>query len=78
MDSYVVFNEGANIEKIEGGLEKLVTDNLGDEAGNFIPFFRNVNDLHFDKEVEWSSEGPGDITYVYIFGSIAIRRTDYH
>ena len=73
MTTYVVFNENADVPKIEEGLKNLVTDNLDEEqAGNFIPFFRNINDLHFDDQVEWSSEGQGDITYVYIFGSIAL------
>jgi putative ABC transport system permease protein len=73
MSSYVVLNENANIELIEKGLQKMVHENLGEEqAENFIPFLRNVKDLHFDTEVEWSSEGSGDMTYVYIFGSIAL------
>jgi len=72
MESFVVFKEGSDIKNIEEGLQKMVSDNLGDESGNFVPFLKNVNDLHFDNEVEWSNEGSGDITYVYIFGSIAI------
>jgi putative ABC transport system permease protein len=73
MASYVVFKDGTNIESISDQLEKMVYDNLGEEqAGNFIPFFKNLGDLYFDEEIEWVFEGSGDITYLYIFGSIAI------
>lgn len=73
MATYVVFDESADTEQISRELGKLITENLDEEeAGNFLPFFRNVNALHFDDQLQWSSEGSGDITYVYIFGSIAI------
>lgn len=72
MNSYVVIKDGADIEHLEREFEKLVAANLGEQSGNFNPFLIHINDLHFDKEVQWSSEGSGDITYVYIFGSIAI------
>jgi len=73
MTSYVVFKDGADIEKIGNEFEKLVSDNVGEESGNIIPFLININDLHFDNEVIWNrGVGQGNITYVYIFGSIAI------
>jgi putative ABC transport system permease protein len=72
MDSYVVFKDGADIENIGNEFEKLVSENLGEESGNFIPFLKNINYLHFDNEVEWYPEGQGNIKHVYIFGSIAI------
>jgi len=72
MASYIVFKDGTDIDGIEDQLGTLVFDNLGDEAGNFIPFLRRLDDLYFDKEVQWVFEGSGDISYVYIFGSIAI------
>jgi putative ABC transport system permease protein len=72
MGSYVVFKNDANIRSSEEQLESLVYDNLGDEAGNFNPFFRKLDDLYFDKQVQWIFEGSGDMSYIYIFGSIAI------
>lgn len=72
MSSYVVLDDNADVEKISSGFTKLVEENLPEDEGVFSPFLRNVNDLHFDKEVEWSAEGSGDIMYVYIFGSIAV------
>jgi putative ABC transport system permease protein len=72
MASYVVFKDGSDVKSIGQQLKKLVYDNLEDEAGNFVPFLRNINDLYFDKEVQWIFEGSGDITYVFVFGSIAI------
>ena len=72
MDSYVVFKDGTDIEDIGNKFENLVSDNLGEESGNFIPFLKNINDLHFDNEVKWYKEGMGDITHLHIFGSIAI------
>ena len=72
MTSYVVFKDGADIENIGNEFEKLVSDNMGEESGNIIPFLININDLHFDSEVEWNPEGQGNMSYVYIFGSIAI------
>ncbi len=72
MTSYVVFKDGTDIENIGNEFEKLVSDNLGEESGNVIPFLININDLHFDNEVEWNPEGQGNIMYVYIFSSIAL------
>jgi putative ABC transport system permease protein len=72
MVSYVVFKDGTNMEYIGNEFEKLVSENLGEESGNFIPFLKNINYLHFDNEVKWNNEGQGDIMHVYIFGSIGI------
>ncbi|MGD9329424.1 MAG: ABC transporter permease [Cyclobacteriaceae bacterium] len=72
MGSYVVFKDGADTESAKHQLESLVYDNLGDQAGNFVPFFKRLDDLYFDKEVQWIFEGSGDISYIYIFGSIAV------
>ncbi len=72
MDSYVVFKEGADIDNIEKELKDLVAENLDEESGHFIPFFKNLHDVHFDDEVKWHNEGSGDITHLHIFGSIAI------
>jgi len=72
LESYVVFKDGTDIENIENQFEKLVYENLGEEAGKFIPFLKNLKDLYFDDEVGWIFEGSGDIKYVFIFGSIAI------
>jgi putative ABC transport system permease protein len=72
MDSYVVFKDGTDIEDIENGLKKMVSENLGEDSDNIIPFLKNISDLHFDNEVKWYNEGSGDIKHVYILGSIAI------
>ena len=72
MDSYVVFKDGADMEYIGNEFENMVSENLGEESGHFIPFLKNINDLHFDDEVMWYNEGSGDITHLHIFGSIAI------
>jgi putative ABC transport system permease protein len=72
MASYVVFKNGADTESAENQLESLVYDNLADEAGSFIPVFSRLDDLYFDKQVQWIFEGSGDISYIYIFGSIAV------
>ncbi len=70
--SYIVLKEGADINKISEGLTQLLATNLGEEAREFKPFFRKITDIHFDSEVEWVNEGAGDISYIYIFGSIAL------
>ena len=72
LDSYVVFKDGTDIENIENELKKMVSENLGEDSDNVIPFLRNINDLHFDSEVKWYNEGSGNIMHLYIFGSIAI------
>ena len=71
MSTYIVLEQGADYEAIESNLKSMVAENLEDQAAFFIPFLRSVRDLHFDTELEWTAEGSGDITYVYIFGSIA-------
>lgn len=39
----------------------------------FTPFLRKITEVHFDKDVNWGNdERPADITYLYVFISIAI------
>jgi putative ABC transport system permease protein len=72
MDSYVVLRDGTDIEHMGNEFENLVSENLGEESGNFIPFLKSITDLHFDNEIKWYNEGSGDIAHLHIFGSIAI------
>ena len=72
MTSYVVFKDGTDMEHIGNEFEKLISENLDEEPGTYIPFLKNISDLHFDDEVEWYNEGLGNITHLRIFGSIAI------
>jgi putative ABC transport system permease protein len=38
----------------------------------FTPFLRKITDVHFDKDVNWGQdERPADMTYLYVFISIA-------
>ncbi|MEO1098849.1 MAG: ABC transporter permease, partial [Bacteroidota bacterium] len=40
--------------------------------GRLEPVVRNVEDIHFDNDFPWVTEGSGNITYIYTFSSIAI------
>jgi len=72
MNSYVVFKDGTDMEHIGNEFEKLISENLDEESGTYIPLLKNISDLHFDDEVEWEKEGLGNITHLHIFVSIAI------
>lgn len=72
MNTYVVLEEDADASKLEEELQVMVKEHLSEQAGLFVPFFKNVRDLHFDRQLDWSSEGSADFTYVLIFGSIAL------
>ena len=72
MVSYVVFEEGADVEQIKKEFGELVDENLDEESGQFIPILTHIHDVHFDDEVKWHNEGGGDITHLHIFGSIAL------
>ena len=40
--------------------------------GTLEPVVRNVEDIHFDNDFPWVTEGGGNITYIYTFSSIAL------
>ena len=70
MESYVVVKEGTDINTLEKEFAKILAENIDEESVEFFLVLKNIFDLHFDKEVLWFLEGMGDITHVYIFGSI--------
>ena len=61
-----------DLDKLQAGLSELVKEHQAEAAVADVPIFRPVTDLHFDSEVNWVNEGAGDISYIYIFASIAI------
>ena len=71
-DTYVKLSQGADLDKLQVGLSALVKEHQAEAAVPDVPIFRPVKDLHFDSEVNWVNEGAGEISYIYIFGSIAI------
>ena len=71
VQTYFQTEEGADINKLEEGLAGLVASNT-DQENPMTPVIIPIRDIHFDDEIEWVTEGAGDINYMYIFGSIAI------
>ncbi len=70
--SYIRITDNADIAYIKEALNKMATENVGEDAANFDPIFRKIGDVHFDTEMPWTREGPGDMSYIIIFGSVAI------
>ena len=72
MDSYVRVASGTGPEKLADHMNQLLDTHIDENREAFAPFFVKLVDTHFDKEVEWVTEGAGDMSYLYIFGSIAL------
>lgn len=88
VNTYIELAPGANIEKVDSGLDQLIAKYIGPElqefmgvtldqlrqrGGNYGYFTVPVLDLHLNApDIQTSFEPPGDITYVYIFSAIGI------
>ncbi|MER3376360.1 MAG: ABC transporter permease [Allomuricauda sp.] len=71
--SYVLFKDGTNIAKVENTLNRILDENLGEEAKMHEPFLRNVADFHYDKDVDWTWwDGKYSFDYVIIFACIGL------
>lgn len=77
--SYILTEPGTDEELITQEMDKMIAKILTDNPnlaeqmeGTIEPVLRNVEDVHFDKEFPWVTEGQGDMTYIYTFGSIAL------
>lgn len=70
--SYIVTAPNADPNQILERLNQMLDTNLGEDAQNFEPLIIKVSDIHFDTAVSWTTEGPGDLSCIFIFGSIAL------
>ncbi|MEQ8573100.1 FtsX-like permease family protein [Fulvivirga sp.] len=77
--SYILTKPDTDEETLLAGMNTMIDQvfadnpNLAEEfEGTVEPVVRNVQDIHFDKEYAWVTEGGGDITYIYTFASIAL------
>lgn len=71
--TYIRLAEGADVNKVQAGLDRIVREHLADQASQHAPFLRNITDFHFDSQTDWSWwDGAADISYVIIFGSIGL------
>ncbi len=70
--SYIRTTSEADMNYIKEQLKKMLEDNVGEEAANYEPVFQKIGDVHFDTVMPWTREGPGDISYIFIFGSVAL------
>ena len=71
--NYIVVAPGTDLQKLHSNLEGLIADHTTAEfRGNATPVFRQMKDIHFDQEFEWTRLGMGDIRYIYMFGTIAL------
>ncbi|MEO1449398.1 MAG: FtsX-like permease family protein, partial [Bacteroidota bacterium] len=71
--SYVVLKPGTDVASIQQGLAGMLDTHVPEEARARVePVFRPMRELHFDTEFEWTTEGMGDMNYIFMFGSIAL------
>ena len=71
--TYIRLAEGADVNRVQAGLDRIVREHLADQANQHAPFLRNITDFHFDSETDWSWwDSAADISYVIIFGSIGL------
>ncbi|MDN5211586.1 ABC transporter permease [Fulvivirgaceae bacterium BMA12] len=72
LNSYIVTTPNADSDQLLKQLNQMLQTNLGENAINYKPILRKVSDIHFDNVTPWTTDGPGDLSYIYIFGSIAL------
>ncbi|MEM6628655.1 MAG: ABC transporter permease [Bacteroidota bacterium] len=72
LSTYVKVRSDTDAETLAAQMNELLDKNLSENREAFNPFFVKLTDTHFDTEVEWVIEGAGDMSYIYIFGSIAL------
>ena len=73
VSTYIRLAEGADVNQVQAGLDRIVREHLADQASQHAPFLRNITDFHFDSETDWSWwDSAADISYVIIFGSIGL------
>ncbi len=72
MASYVKVKPGTDAQQLSSQMNQLLDIHIKEDREAFSPFFVKLVDTHFDEEIEWVSEGAGDMNYIYIFGSIAL------
>ncbi len=70
--TYIEVNEGANVAKLDRGLATLFKRHMGADARFFKPELVPLTDIHFTPGMLYELEPSGDITYLYLFGCIAL------
>ncbi|MEM9671657.1 MAG: ABC transporter permease [Bacteroidota bacterium] len=71
ISSYVRIADGADIRKVEAGLEQIIQDHLADQASQHDPFFTSMANFHFAEDVDWSNwNRAADFDYVIVLASI--------
>lgn len=69
--TYVRLDDNVDVGTVESGLKTMVQEILGDNADAHQPFFRNIKDFHFDKEVDWSGwNNAANFNYILLLGFV--------
>ena len=70
---YIKVSETADLSDLQAGIDQIMNDVNQARAEKSEPYLRNVADLHFDEEVDWSFwDRQADFSYIIIFGSVGL------
>ncbi len=71
--TYVRLVEGADVAKVEAGLDRMVKEHLQDKASRYQPFLSNITDFHFDEKVDWTRwNASASFESMIVFSSIGL------
>ncbi len=71
--TYFQVAENTDMIKVEKEVDQMISDAFEGKRYQLDPFFRNITEFHFDKEVDWSWwNRAADFDHIIIFGSIGI------
>lgn len=69
--SYILLSENADYHDVEARLPAFLYKHAGEETESFNPFLQPIEDIHLHSNFISEFELNSDISYVYIFGTVA-------
>jgi len=71
--TYLLVRNGSSIEEIPSKMSAILLKNLGaDYANNYTPFLQPLTSIHLHSHLFREMNPNSDVTYIYVFSSIAI------
>jgi putative ABC transport system permease protein len=74
--TYIQLPEGYDLNKMQGSLDKIVAEKVNpvfEEMGVTVKYgLQRISDIHLYSKIQDEAEAGGDISYIYIFGAVAV------
>jgi putative ABC transport system permease protein len=70
--TYLLLRENTNPEKVAEKIKPILARNMGADAANYIPFLQPLTSIHLYSHLHREMVTNSDVSYIYIFSSIAI------